>query len=135
MQIRNSDLKDIPKIFELYRIATEYMKSKKQVAWPEFQQQLICEEIKEKRQWKIIIDDEIACIWATTRNDELIWGEENKIPSLYIHRIATNPAFRGQNLVGNIVEWANEYCVKNKFKFVRLDTVGYNEGLIKHYFT
>jgi RimJ/RimL family protein N-acetyltransferase len=133
MIIENSKLKDVPKIFDLYKIATDFMKSKKQVHWPIFQKELILNEIDENRQWKLLINDQIACIWATTLNDELIWGNENNEPSLYIHRIATNPQFRGQNLVKQIIIWANEYGKNNNLKYIRMDTVGLNKGLISHY--
>ena len=106
MKIENSNLTDVIKIFDLYKIATDYMKSKKQVYWPVFSKELIINEIEENRQWKLLINgqisadgDRVACIWATALNDELIWGNKSKEPSLYIHRIATNPEFRGQNLV------------------------------------
>jgi GNAT superfamily N-acetyltransferase len=133
MEILNSNLADLPTIFDLYRVATEYMKSKNQVYWPEFPKELIVKEIEEKRQWKIIIDGQIACIWAITQNDELIWGNKNNEASVYIHRISTNPKFRGQNLVKQIVNWANDYCKRNSLKFIRMDTVGFNNGLINHY--
>ena len=133
MEIRNSDLKDLPIIFELYRIATAYMKSKNQVAWPEFERDLIIREIEEHRQWKILINDEIACVWATTMSDPLIWGDQNLDPAIYIHRIATHPDFRGRNLVGQIVTWADHYCDQQGFKYVRMDTVGMHQGLIGHY--
>ena len=45
MTIENSILTDIPKIFELYIIATAYMKSKNQVYWPEFPKELIIHNI------------------------------------------------------------------------------------------
>ena len=133
MQITNSNQKDIPTIFELYRVATEYMKSKNQVSWPVFPMELIQTEIKENRQWKLVIENEIACVWATALSDELIWGEEDNTPSVYIHRIATNPNLRGQNFVKKIVAWADEYCKNNDLKYVRMDTIGYNQGLINHY--
>jgi len=133
MEIKNSQLADILKIFDLYRIATDYMKSKNQVYWPEFQKELVLNEVKEKRQWKLIIEEQIACIWAITLNDELIWGSKNNEPSLYIHRIATNPNFRGRNLVKNLINWANEYGKRNSLKYIRMDTVGRNQGLISHY--
>jgi len=133
MIIRNSKLTDAPKIFDLYRMATDYMKSKNQVYWPEFSKELIITEIKENRQWKLLINKQIACIWATTLNDELIWGNENKEPSLYIHRITTNPTFRGQNLVKKLIHWANEFGKNNNLKYIRMDTVGLNKGLINHY--
>ena len=132
MKIENSGLTDVAKIFDLYRIATDYMKSKNQVYWPEFPKKLIVNEIEENRQWKLLINEQIACIWATTLNDELIWGNK-KEPSLYIHRIATNPEFRGQNLVKKLIEWANEFGKNKDLKFIRMDTVGLNKGLIGHY--
>ena len=131
--IANSDINDLTNIFEIYRSATEYMKSKNQVAWPEFEKKMIVEEIKNMKQWKLLINQAIACIWATTLNDELIWGKRNDEPSLYLHRIATAPDYRGQNLVRHVIKWADDYCKSNKLKYIRMDTGGLNEGLIKYY--
>ena len=133
MTIENSEHTDIDKIFDLYRIATNYMKSKNQVHWPEFSKDLIVNEIEENKQWKLLIDGQIACIWATTLNDELIWGSKKNEPSLYIHRIATNPNFRGKNLVEKLISWANEFGKKRNLEYLRMDTVGLNNGLINHY--
>lgn len=132
-EIKNSSKNDIDEIFRLYKIATDFQKTKYSSHWPEFDKKLIETEISEHRQWKIIIDGKIACIWATTFQDPQIWEERDKDPAVYIHRIATNPDFRGQNLVGQIVEWAKVYASDNKKRFVRMDTVGDNTGLISHY--
>ncbi len=133
MQIINSTISDIEEIFRLYRIATEYQKTRFIVQWPEFERTLVETEIKEDRQWKLIIDNKIACVFAITFDDLLIWEEKNTDPAVYIHRIATNPDFRGKNLVTAIVEWSKIYAKENNKKFVRLDTVGENEKLIEHY--
>ena len=37
MKIKNSKLEDLGTIFKLYEIATDFMKSKAQVAWPKFE--------------------------------------------------------------------------------------------------
>lgn len=132
MIIKNSKLIDITIILDLYKIATDYMKSKNQVYWPEFPKELITNEIEENRQWKLLIDGKIACIWATTMNDELIWGNKKEL-SLYIHRIATNTEFRGQNLVKKLINWADEFGKNKDLKYIRMDTVGLNKGLIGHY--
>ena len=110
MKIKNSKLEDLDTIFKLYEIATAYMKSKAEVAWPKFEKKMVIAEINNKSQWKLEIDEQVACIWATTLKDELIWGEENE-PSLYIHRIASNPSFRGERLVGKILDWSKKYCI------------------------
>ena len=133
MKIDNSDINDLEKILELYQEATKLMESKNQVSWPKFSTALITNAINELRQWKLTVKNEIVCIWTTTTNDELIWGTENNTPSIYIHRISTSPNFRGRNLVKHIVNWADTYCTTNNLKFIRMDTVGLNRGLITHY--
>lgn len=134
IKIQNSTTNDIDSIFELYDLATNYQKVKfPDNLWPQFDRQLIETEINENRQWKLLINGEIACVWATTFSDPKIWEERNIDPSVYIHRIATNPNFRGQNFVAKIVTWAKKYAKHNDKEFVRLDTCGDNQGLIKHY--
>jgi len=133
IEISNSTEKDINVIFNLYKIARDFQKTRFTVYWPEFDRALIENEIKENRQWKLMIDGQIACIWATTFSDPQIWEEKNDDPAVYIHRIATNPDFRGQNLVGQIVNWTKSYAKENEKKYIRLDTVGNNPGLIEYY--
>lgn len=133
MEIQNSVLKDIDEIFRLYKIATDFQKTKYTVHWPEFERGLIETEIAENRQWKMVMNGITACIWATAFNDPKIWEERNEDPAVYIHRIATNPDFRGKNLVEYMVEWAKKYTLTNKKRFIRMDTVGDNQGLITYY--
>ena len=132
-QIQNSNIDDIDEIFRLYKIATDFQKTRFTNHWPEFDRKLIETEISENRQWKIVVDGKIACVWATTFDDPQIWEERNEDPSVYIHRIATNPDFRGQNLVVQIVKWVKIFAIENQKQFVRMDTVGDNPGLINHY--
>jgi ribosomal protein S18 acetylase RimI-like enzyme len=133
MTIENSTLADIDEIFRLYHLVVAYQKQRFTVYWPEFERSLVETEIAEGRQWKMTQDGKIACVWATTFDDPQIWEERNADPSIYIHRIATDPDFRGQNLVAGIVDWAKEYARQQGKQHVRLDTVGNNLKLIAHY--
>jgi ribosomal protein S18 acetylase RimI-like enzyme len=133
MTIKNSTLQDLGTIFKLYDLARKYQKIKGAVLWPEFEEGLIVKEITNNQQWQIVIEDQVACVWATTFNDPQIWLERDADPAIYIHRIAIDPAFRGRDLVGVIVGWAKAYARENGKKFVRMDTVGENKGLIDHY--
>jgi GNAT superfamily N-acetyltransferase len=133
MTIQNSTITNIDDIFRLYKLATDFQKSKFFVHWPEFKRELIETEIAENRQWKMMIDDQIACIWAMTFSDPQIWGERDRDPALYIHRIATNPDFRGNNFIAQIVAWAEQYARENAKEYIRMDTIGENRGLIEHY--
>ncbi|MGW9684471.1 GNAT family N-acetyltransferase [Flagellimonas sp. 2504JD1-5] len=134
MEIKNSTENDIDEIFRLYGLASEYQKSKEGVVvWPTFKKQLVATEIDENRQWKLLIDNQIACVWAIAFSDAQIWEEKNADAAIYIHRIATNPDFRGNNFVSIIVKWAKEYALNLNKDYVRLDTLGNNEKLIKYY--
>ena len=133
MEIQNSTPSDIEEIFRLYKMATDFQKGRSLAIWPVFERSLVETEIAENRQWKMVIDNKIACVWATTFSDPQIWEDRNADPSVYIHRIATNPEFRGKNLVENIVESSKQYAKANEKRFIRMDTVGENTGLITHY--
>lgn len=125
---------DIDEIFRLYDLATKHQISINAIAiWPNFDRHSILQEIKEKRQWKLMIDNQIACIWATAYSDPDIWEERNNDAAIYIHRIATNPCFRGNQFVLKIVEWAKSHAIHHHKQFIRLDTVGNNIGLIQYY--
>lgn len=134
MQIKNSNLNDVSEIFRLYKLATDFQKIKfPGNQWPEFERKLIDKEVVENRQFKLIINNEIACVWAIAFNDEHIWEEKENNSSIYLHRIATNPAFRGQNFVKKIVDWAKDYAVEKNKEYIRMDTCGRNDRLINHY--
>ncbi len=134
LKILNSTPQDLPEIFRLYGLATEFQKRTfPENTWPTFERELVETEIQEKRQFKIIIDDQIACVWAITFSDPQIWEERDNDPSIYIHRIAANPDFRGRKFVAKIIEWARAYANYHQKNFIRMDTCGDNQKLIKHY--
>jgi ribosomal protein S18 acetylase RimI-like enzyme len=133
MKIENCMMNDIDNILSLYESARQLQTKKEMVVWPIFEKDLIEKEITEQRQWKLLIDNIIACNWAITFADKEIWEERDKNDAIYIHRIATNPDLRGNRYVDKIVEWAKEYAEQKNKQFIRLDTLGNNTGLINHY--
>jgi ribosomal protein S18 acetylase RimI-like enzyme len=133
MKFLNSDTEDFGEIFRLYDAAIEFQKTVFDKSWLPFDREMISKEIAEKRHWKILIDEKIACIFSVTFSDELIWKEKNSDAAIYIHRIVTNPEFRGQKFVPKITDWAIDYTKAIGKKFVRMDTWGDNQKLIDYY--
>jgi ribosomal protein S18 acetylase RimI-like enzyme len=133
MEIKNCSPTDINAIFTLYDAAIHLQTQKKMVVWPKFERSLVEKELKEQRQWKSVIGNEIACVWAITFEDKEIWGERHNNNAIYIHRIATNPVFRGNRFIDAIVTWAKAYALSKGKQFIRLDTLGNNTKLIEHY--
>ncbi len=134
MKVYNCIPADLDEIFRLYRLATAYQKIVFPAnQWPTFERSMVETEIREQRIWKIEIGGEIACVWTITFSDPQIWVHSENDAAIYIHRIATNPVFRGKNLVAEIVAWANKYIIAHQKRFIRMDTCGYNTRLIAHY--
>jgi ribosomal protein S18 acetylase RimI-like enzyme len=133
MIVENCVTTDADTILSLYQSARELQTQKKMVVWPMFERSFIETEISEQRQWKLLVDNIIACNWAITFHDKEIWGEKDRNDSIYIHRIATNPAMRGNRYVDKIADWARNYAKQKRKSFVRLDTLGNNTKLIEHY--
>jgi ribosomal protein S18 acetylase RimI-like enzyme len=133
MKFQTSDGEDFEEIFRLYDAAIEFQKTVFDKSWLPFDREMIAKEIAEKRHWKILADDKIACIFSVTFSDELIWKERNSDAAIYIHRIVTNPEFRGRKFVPKITDWAIDHAKSIGKKFVRMDTWGNNQKLIDYY--
>lgn len=133
MEIKNCLLGDADEILALYESARNLQTQRKMVIWPYFEKSFIEKEIREERQWKISIDNTIACNWAITFADKEIWGDKDLGDAIYIHRICTNPKFHGNRYIDAIAAWAKQYAVLKGKKFIRLDTLGNNTRLIEHY--
>jgi hypothetical protein len=133
MEIKNCLQSDANEILSLYEAARNLQTERKMVIWPHFDKSFIEKEIREQRQWKIVFDNVIACNWTITFDDKEIWGDKDKGDAIYIHRICTNATLRGNRYIDMIVEWAKKYARQLDKQFVRLDTLGNNTKLIKHY--
>lgn len=133
MIINHCELSDTGSILALYAAARALQTERGMVVWPVFDASLVEGEIREHRQWKIIEEGTLACNWAVTFEDRAIWGERDRDDAVYIHRFCTHPLFRGRRHVDGMVAWAKEYARQRGRRYVRLDTLGNNTGLIKHY--
>lgn len=126
-------MSDIDTIFDLYDQAIAYQKTVFNKQWEFFERSLVKQEIKENRQWKITAGGEIVCIYAISFADKQFWREKSVQPAIYIHRIVTNPKFRGQGCMMKIVGWAKRYCAEYGYRYIRMDTWGDNHRLIDYY--
>jgi GNAT superfamily N-acetyltransferase len=133
MNIAKCTPADVPAIMNLYQAARDLQTLKKVVVWPYLNEDFILREIAENRQFKIVSGDDMACNWAITYNDKEIWGDKDKNDAIFLHRICNDPNYRGHRFIEMITEWAIEYARESNKQYVRLDTLGKNEGLIKHY--
>jgi predicted GNAT family N-acyltransferase len=134
IRIVNSCAEDIGLIMQLFDSAISYQEKNNYPLWPRFSEPFILKEISEKRHWKILQGDTIICIFSVMYHDPEIWGEERNLePSVYLHRIAVNPSFKGRKMMMTIKQWAIAHARKENKKYVRMDTWGNNENLKAYY--
>ncbi|MGV9003347.1 GNAT family N-acetyltransferase [Flavobacterium sp.] len=133
MEILLSKTSDIDAIFELYDAATAFQKKVGTNSWKGFEHTMVEKEIAAQRHFVIRDDNQISATFVLAFSDPIIWKEADKDPSVYIHRIATHPDFRGRNYVQKILYWTKEYAKKEGKNFVRLDTTSGNEPLNQYY--
>ncbi|MFC3364138.1 GNAT family N-acetyltransferase [Pedobacter fastidiosus] len=132
IQVLNSQSNDIDTIFEFYDFAVAHQKKVFNKHWQGFSLELVSQEVSENRQYKILVDGIVACVFAVTFDDKLIWGDRDQ-DSIYIHRIVTHPNFRGYSFVKEIIKWAKKYASENSIKYIRMDTWADNEKLLEYY--
>jgi ribosomal protein S18 acetylase RimI-like enzyme len=124
---------DLATIFKFYELAIEHQKKVFHQHWQGFDKELIKQEIKENRQFKILVNGQLASIFAITFNDPEIWQERDLQASIYIHRIVTHPNFRGYSAVKQIIKWGITFAKKNQIQFLRMDTWADNLKLLEYY--
>ncbi|HYJ91384.1 MAG TPA: GNAT family N-acetyltransferase [Pyrinomonadaceae bacterium] len=133
MQIENAASEDLNIILSLYDKAIEFQKTVFDKPWLGFDVEFVNKEIEEGRLWKIIDAGQIANIFSVTYSDPILWLEKSSDPAMYIHRIVTNPDFRGRGYVPAITEWAIRHAREKGLQYVRMDTWNDNQKLLDYY--
>jgi ribosomal protein S18 acetylase RimI-like enzyme len=133
MKIQNTVIADLDIVLQRYRDAIDYQRKHGYNLWPEFDRQMITKEILEGRHWKMTEDEQVACVFSVVYSDPVIWKEKDLDDAIYLHRIATNPEFKGRNFISRIVQWSKEHARENKRQYIRMDTWGDNENLSNYY--
>jgi RimJ/RimL family protein N-acetyltransferase len=131
MPITLSTPDDTEAIFTVYHLGIEFQKTVFHRHWFGFDRDLLVREISEGRHWKITRGPDIACVFSLLFEDPVVWGP--KEPSLYLHRIVTNPVFKGNAYVPEIIDWAKTYGRAQGKEYIRLDTFPDNEKLMNYY--
>ena len=132
-KIVHTEKADLPIIIEFFKEAIEYQKRNGYPIWPTIDLKAIESDISLKRQYKIVINDEIACVFSISESDKMIWRERDKDKAIYILRVVTNPNHKGKKQFAKALLWVNEYCQKNDIPLIRMDTWGDNQSIIDYY--
>jgi GNAT superfamily N-acetyltransferase len=133
--ITNTDVTDLPFIFELFDHSIAYQEKHGYPVWRDYDKDAIVRDIENRNQYKVIIDSEIGIVFSVAYSDKVIWRERDRGDAIYLHRIVVNPACKGQKLFGVIVEWAKDHILQKGLSNIRMDTWAANPTIIHYYKT
>lgn len=132
-KIINTEMEDLPFIYELFEHSIIYQEKKGYPVWKDYDKNAIVKDIENKNQYKIVVNSSIAMVFSVAYMDKVIWRQWDKGESIYLHRIVINPEFKGQKLFGLIVEWSKTHVQNKGLNSIRMDTWAANPTIINYY--
>jgi ribosomal protein S18 acetylase RimI-like enzyme len=133
MQIRLATKEDLPSLMALVRRVVPLMRATGNLQWDEtypnetvFQRDIDLDQL-----WVSVVDSNIAAVAAVTMDQEADYtqvGWNIEEPAIVVHRLAVDPAFRGQGAAGALMQKAEEVAVERGITVLRVDTNTQNEA-------
>jgi ribosomal protein S18 acetylase RimI-like enzyme len=131
-EIRNTNESDLSFINELIDEAVNYTQRNKYPLFPA-NKKIFEKDLREGRQYKIIIADNIVCIFSICYTDSILWREKENGDAIYLHRVIANQEYKGQQQFQKVLDWSINHAKAKGRKFIRLDTWASNKKIISYY--
>ncbi|WP_046743363.1 GNAT family N-acetyltransferase [Kordia zhangzhouensis] len=139
LHVRKATDKDIDTLLKITKACAQYMITKQIFQWNEnypnreiFEKDILREELY------VLISSAkvVGCIVVSTLMDEeyksVQWVTPNN-QNLYIHRLAIHPKQQGKGYAQFLMEFAENYAIRNNYRSIRLDTFSKNHRNQKFY--
>jgi ribosomal protein S18 acetylase RimI-like enzyme len=133
MQIRLATKDDLPSLMALVRRVVPLMRATGNLQWDETypNEAVFQRDIDLNQLWAAVVDGNIAGVAAVTMDQEpdytqVGWNIEER--AIVVHRLAVDPAFRGQGAAGVLMQKAEEVAVERGISVLRVDTNTQNEA-------
>jgi ribosomal protein S18 acetylase RimI-like enzyme len=133
MQIRLATKDDLPSLMTLLLRVVPLMRATGNMQWDEaYPNQVVLQrDIDLNQLWVAVVDGSIAGVAAVTMDQDpdykqVGWNIEE--PAIVVHRLAVDPAFRGQGAAGALMQKAEEVAVERGITILRVDTNTQNEA-------
>jgi ribosomal protein S18 acetylase RimI-like enzyme len=133
MQIRLATKDDLPSLMALIRRVVPLMRATGNLQWDDtypneavFQRDIDLDQL-----WVALVDGKITGVAAVTTDQDPDYtqvGWDIEEPAIVVHRLAVDPAFRGQGAAGALMRKAEEVAVEGGITVLRVDTNTQNEG-------
>jgi ribosomal protein S18 acetylase RimI-like enzyme len=133
MQIRLAIQQDLPALMSLVRRVVPLMRATGNLQWDETypNDAVFQRDIDLNQLWIAEVNGSIAGVAAITMDQEPDYtqvGWDINEPAVVVHRLAVDPAFRGQGAAGALMQKAEEIAVERDITALRVDTNTQNEA-------
>jgi ribosomal protein S18 acetylase RimI-like enzyme len=133
MQIRLATQHDLPALMSLVRRVVPLMRATGNLQWDETypNDAVFQRDIDLNQLWIAEVNGSIAGVAAITMDQEPDYsqvGWDIDEPAIVVHRLAVDPAFRGQGAAGALMQRAEEVAVERGITALRVDTNTNNEA-------
>jgi ribosomal protein S18 acetylase RimI-like enzyme len=133
MQIRLAAPDDLPALMKLVRRVVPLMLAAGNHQWDESypNEAVFQRDIDLKQLWVAVAESSIAGVAAITMDQEPDYtqvGWDIDEPSIVVHRLAVDPAFRGAGVARALMKKAEEVAVEGGITILRVDTNTQNEA-------
>ena len=133
MQIRLATPHDLPALMGLVRRVVPLMRATGNLQWDETypNDAVFQRDIDLNQLWIAEVNGSIAGVAAITMDQEPDYtqvGWDISEPAIVVHRLAVDPAFRGQGAAGVLMQKAEEVAVERGISALRVDTNTNNEA-------
>lgn len=132
-QVIPTEMSDLDQIFRLFEHSIQYQEKKGYPVWRNYDREAIIRDIRDKNQYKIVVDSKMAIVFSVCYSDKIIWRDLDDGNSVFLHRIVVNPEFKGQRMFGAVLDWAIEHAKQKGLSYVRMDTWADNPNIIHYY--
>ena len=137
--IRLAKKEEILKLLAITKACANDMISRNIFQWnDEYPSKVAFENDIEREELYVLISEEIiiGCIVLTPIIDEeylsVKWLTPNE-NNLYVHRLAIHPKYQGKGFAQKLMDFAEDFAIKNNYTSIRLDTFSKNQKNQKFY--
>lgn len=131
--ITNATADDLPVIYGLFEEAIRFQKENNFSGWNQYDKAFIKADIENGLLYKIVCNNDTACIFSICFRDALIWRERENGDALYLHRVVLNRKYAGEKMFKQVLEWALQLAKERSLHLLRMDTWADNNKLITYY--
>ena len=133
IEIVHTTREDLDTVFLLFKQVTLAQAKPGYKVWSSVDNDTLERDVEARYQYKMVKGGDILCVFSVLSSDPFIWRDRENLDAIYLHRIVTNPDFKGQRQFEKVLAWAIDYAHQNDLKFIRMDTWADNEKLINYY--